>query len=62
MGAGYVAMLTAFYVNNGPRLPWGTTAGPGVLAAALAIGAPIIARAVMHARRASPMSRTRQGI
>jgi len=52
MGAAYVAMLTAFYVDNGPRLPlldhlpvlvfWPLPS---------AIGAPVIARAVMRARR-----------
>ena len=52
MGAGYVAMLTAFYVDNGPHLPlldrlpplafWFL---PGV------IGAPIIAHAVLAARK-----------
>ncbi|MBO0825606.1 MAG: DUF2306 domain-containing protein [Actinobacteria bacterium] len=51
MGVGYVAMLTAFYVDNGPQLPlldrlppltfWFL---PGV------IGAPIITRAVLAAR------------
>jgi len=51
MGIGYVAMLTAFYVDNGPHLPlWDRLPPltfwflPGV------IGAPIIARAVLAAR------------
>jgi uncharacterized membrane protein HdeD (DUF308 family) len=51
MGIGYVAMLTAFYVDNGPHLPlWDRLPPlsfwflPGV------IGAPIIARAMVAAR------------
>jgi uncharacterized membrane protein HdeD (DUF308 family) len=56
MGIGYVAMLTAFYVDNGPHLPlWDKLPPlafwflPGV------VGAPIIARALLAARRrASP--------
>lgn len=52
MGTGYVAMLTAFYVDNGPHLPlWDRLPPltfwfiPGV------IGAPIITRAVLASRR-----------
>jgi hypothetical protein len=55
MGTAYVAMLTAFYVDNGPRLP--LLDRLPVLAFWLlpsAIGAPIIARAVLRARRAAP--------
>jgi hypothetical protein len=51
MGIGYVAMLTAFYVDNGPHLPlWDRLPAltfwflPGV------IGAPIIVRALFAAR------------
>jgi hypothetical protein len=61
MGAAYVAMLTAFYVDNGPRLP--LLDHLPVLAFWLlpsAIGAPIIARAVMRARRAAS-GRVRRG-
>src|SRR5262252_317936 len=61
MGAGYIAMLTAFYVDNGPRLP--LLDHLPVLAFWLlpsAIGAPIIARAVIRARRAAPGPRARQ--
>jgi len=60
MGTAYVAMLTAFYVDNGPRLP--LLDHLPVLAFWLlpsAIGAPIIARAVIHARHAT--SDTRPG-
>jgi hypothetical protein len=62
MGAAYVAMLTAFYVDNGPRLP--LLDHLPVLAFWLlpsAIGAPIIARAVIRARRAASEPRGRQG-
>ena len=61
MGASYVAMLTAFYVDNGPRLP--LLDHLPVLAFWLlpsAIGAPVIARAVIRARRAAPGPRARQ--
>jgi hypothetical protein len=54
MGASYVAMLTAFYVDNGPR--WPLLDHLPVLAFWLlpsAIGAPVIARAVIRARRAA---------
>jgi hypothetical protein len=52
MGIGYVAMLTAFYVDNGPHLPlWDRLPPlafwflPGV------VGAPVITRAVLVRRR-----------
>ena len=63
MGAGYVAMLTAFYVDNCPRLPLGDHL-PVLVFWLLpsAIGAPLIARAVMRARRTSPRPRIRQGV
>jgi hypothetical protein len=55
LGIGYIAMLTAFYVDNGPHLPlwdrlppWAFWLLPSV------IGAPVIARAVLRARRAQP--------
>ena len=51
MGIAYVAMLTAFYVDNGPHLPLANRLP--VLAFWLlpaAIGAPITARAIIHAR------------
>jgi len=63
MGAGYVAMPTAFYVDNGPHLPlWDHLPVLVFWLLPSAIGAPVIARAIMHTRRASPMSRTRHGI
>jgi hypothetical protein len=53
MGAAYVVMLTAFYVDNGPHLPLSDrlpTLAFWLLPAA--IGTPIIARAIIRARRA----------
>ena len=62
MGIAYVAMLTTFYVDNGPHLPlWDRLPTLAFWLLPSAIGAPIIARAVMHARRASPASWTRHG-
>jgi hypothetical protein len=52
MGAGYVAMLTAFYVDNGPHLPlWDRLPSLTFWFLPAAIGAPIIARAVLASRR-----------
>ncbi len=51
MGVGYVAMLTAFYVDNGPRLPvWDRLPPVSFWFLPAAIGAPIIIRAVIAAR------------
>src|SRR5215472_13821224 len=59
MGASYVAMLTAFYVDNGPHLPlWDRLPPVAFWLLPSAIGAPIIARAVTRARRATAGSRT----
>jgi len=59
MGAGYVAMLTAFYVDNGPHLPlWDRLPTLAFWLLPSAIGAPIIVRAVLRARHA----RSRSGI
>src|ERR1700733_10537401 len=55
MGIGYTAMLTAFYVDNGPPLPlWDRLPKLAFWLLPSAVAAPIIARAVIHARRASP--------
>ena len=58
MGLAYVAMLTAFYVDNGPHLPlwerlpdWSFWFLPG------AVGAPLIIRAVRRHQGASPTAR-----
>jgi hypothetical protein len=58
MGTGYVAMLTAFYVDNGPHLPrldrlpaltfWFLPA---------AIGMPIIVRALLSSPQRTPHDR-----
>ena len=54
MGAGYVVMLTAFYVDNGPHLPlWDRLPTLSFWLLPSVIGAPIIARAIVRARRAS---------
>ena len=54
MGTSYVAMLTAFYVDNGPHLPlWDRLPVWAFWLLPSAIGAPVIARAVIRARRAS---------
>ena len=59
MGTAYVAMLTAFYVDNGPHLPlWDRLPTFAFWLLPSAIGAPIIARAVMRARHATPEPRT----
>lgn len=51
MGIAYVAMLTAFYVDNGPHLPlWDRLPVITFWLLPSAIGAPIIARAVTRAR------------
>ena len=51
MGVAYVAMLTAFYVDNGPHLPlWDRLTALSFWLLPSAVGAPIIARAIIHAR------------
>ena len=57
MGTAYVAMLTAFYVDNGPHLPLADrlpTLAFWLLPSA--IGAPITIRAILRARPTSPGS------
>ena len=52
MGIAYVAMLTAFYVDNGPHLPlWDRLPTFAFWLLPSAIGAPIIIRAIARARR-----------
>jgi hypothetical protein len=52
MGAGYVAMLTAFYVDNGPHLPlWDRLPPLTFWFLPSAVGIPIITRAVLAARK-----------
>ena len=53
MGIGYTAMLTAFYVDNGPHLPlWDRLPVLAFWLGPAAIATPLIARAVLRARRA----------
>lgn len=52
MGAAYVAMLTAFYVDNGPHLPlWDRLPALSFWLLPSAIGVPVIVRAILRARR-----------
>jgi hypothetical protein len=52
MGIGYTAMLTAFYVDNGPHLPvWDHLPTLAFWLLPSAIAAPLIARSVRRARR-----------
>ena len=61
MGIAYVAMLTAFYVNNGPHLPlWDRLPTFAFWLLPSAIGAPIIIRAIARARRTPYESPARQ--
>ena len=58
MGTAYAALLTAFYVDNGPHLPLSDHLP--VLAFWLlpsAIGAPVIAGAILRAKHAGPPRR-----
>jgi len=52
MGIAYVAMLTAFYVDNGPHLPlWDRLPPVSFWFLPSVVGAPITARALLAARR-----------
>lgn len=51
MGIAYVAMLTAFYVDNGPQLPlWDRLPPVSFWFLPTVIGAPVIGRAIIRAR------------
>jgi uncharacterized membrane protein HdeD (DUF308 family) len=53
MGIGYIAMLTAFYVDNGPHLPlWDRLPPLAFWLLPALIGVPVIAGAVLRARHA----------
>jgi hypothetical protein len=55
MGIAYTAMLTAFYVDNGPHLPlWDRLPTLAFWLLPSAIAAPLIARAVLRAQRSRP--------
>jgi uncharacterized membrane protein HdeD (DUF308 family) len=52
MGIGYVAMLTAFYVDNGPHLPlWDRLPPLAFWFLPAVVGAPVITRAALVRRR-----------
>src|SRR5690349_2750837 len=52
MGIAYTAMLTAFYVDNGPHLPlWDRLPALAFWLLPSAIAAPLIARAIRRGRR-----------
>ena len=58
MGTAYVAMLTAFYVDNGPHLPlWDHLPVLAFWLLPSAIGAPVIIRAILRATHAGPPRR-----
>jgi 1,4-dihydroxy-2-naphthoate octaprenyltransferase len=60
MGIGYIAMLTAFYVDNGPHLPlWDRLPTIAFWLLPSAVGAPLMARAVLRARRSARGRRDR---
>jgi hypothetical protein len=55
MGIAYTAMLTAFYVDNGPHLPlWDRLPSLAFWLLPTAIAAPLIARAITRARNGPP--------
>ena len=61
MGIAYTAMLTAFYVDNGPHLPlWDRlpTLAFWILPAAIAV--PIITRAIIRSRNIPPRHQHRR--
>jgi hypothetical protein len=52
MGLSYIAMLTAFYVDNGPHLPlWNRLPSIAFWILPTAVGAPLIAHALRRAHR-----------
>jgi hypothetical protein len=58
MGIAYTALLTAFYVDNGPHLPlWDRLPILAFWLLPAAIAAPIITRAIIRARNKAPSSR-----
>jgi hypothetical protein len=52
MGLAYIAMLTAFYVDNGPFLPlWNLLPQWALWIIPSLVGAPLIARAIVRRSR-----------
>jgi hypothetical protein len=63
MGISYTAMLTAFYVDNGPHLPlWDRLPALVFWFLPSAIGTPIIARAMIRARKTGPQLSCNRGV
>jgi hypothetical protein len=61
MGIAYTAMLTAFYVDNGPHLPlWDRLPTLAFWLLPAAIAAPIITRAIIRARNIPPRQQHRR--
>jgi hypothetical protein len=61
MGIAYTAMLTAFYVDNGPHLPlWDRLPALAFWLLPTAVAAPLIARAVIRARNGPPRGARRE--
>ena len=57
MGIGYTAMLTAFYVDNGPHLPlWDRLPVLAFWILPAVIAGPLIIRASIRARNKAPPS------
>lgn len=55
MGCAYIVMLTAFYVDNGPRLPlWDQLPTPALWILPTAVGAPVLIRALRRHPRPQP--------
>jgi hypothetical protein len=51
MGASYILLLTAFYVDNGKNLPvWRTLPHPAYWLLPSAVGLPLVARALARYR------------
>jgi hypothetical protein len=51
MGGSYIAMLTAFYVDNGPFLPlWNLLPAWTYWVIPSVVGAPLVARAIARRR------------
>jgi hypothetical protein len=60
MGIAYTAMLTAFYVDNGPHLPlWDRLPTLAFWLLPSAVAAPVIIRALIRAKKNQPAPRRR---
>ena len=62
MGIAYIAMLTAFYVDNGPHLPlWDHLPTWAFWLLPTVIGAPVVSRSIARARHAERAPRRLPG-